>query len=128
MSPKWQSQQCALLQGSSQQHQGLSQPGGGCVKTRITYQTFALTLCGRPSLPIPGRAVFQVSPPVTFIAPHLCVEGLNCCRSGKRAGVPGLKLLLPLANTFSVHRPDYTPLSTKARQNLTVNSLRKKTP
>lgn len=55
-------------------------------------------------------------------------KGLNCCRSGKWAGIPGLKLLLPLANTFSVHRPDYIPLSTKARQNLTVNSLRKWIP
>lgn len=83
---------------------------------------------GRLTLPISEWAVFRVSPPLTFMAPHLCMKGQNRCRNRKSAGVPGLKLLLPLANVFSVSRPDYTLLFTEARQNLTVNSLRKGTP
>lgn len=83
---------------------------------------------GRPSLPISERAMFWMSPPVTLMGPYLCVEEQNHCRNGKSAGVPGLKLLPPLANVFSVPRPDYAPLFTKARENLTVNSLRKGIP
>lgn len=130
MSRKWQSQQCVLLQGSSWQPQGLCHSQEVAVYKHGLYTRWLLWLSPLWETHSPSQewAVFQVSPRLTFMAPHLCMKGQNCCRNRRSTGVPVLNLLLPLANVFSVSRPDHTSLFTKARGSLTVNSLRKGTP
>lgn len=101
MSPKWQSQQSVLLQGSSYSP-----------RDRVTARSVDHTpdlspgtlLFGRLSLPISERAVFQVTPPLPF---HLFQ---NCRRNGKWAGVPGRQLLPPPGNVFSIQTGLHPPL------------------
>lgn len=101
----------------------VSQPGLCKSMDRQTDICSVSLIFGRLLLPSQSRLHFGC-----LHLLYLCVEGQSCCRNGKPAGVPGQKLLMPFAKIFAVSRPDNAPLFIKARQNLTVNRLRKRTP